>query len=47
MAEGKLGFEVDFGHRAVEFGEEEERVVAKATGAARRIEDKAFDGALG
>ena len=47
MAEGELGFEVDFGHGAVECGQVEERVVAKAAGAAGRVEDEAFDRALG
>ena len=43
MAEGEFGFEVDFGHGAVKGGQVEERVIAEAAGAARGIEDQAFD----
>jgi len=46
MAEGELGFEVEFGHGAVEGGQEEERVIAEAAGAARRVQDEAFNCAL-
>ena len=47
MAEGELGFEVEFGHGAVEGGEIEKGVVAEATGASGGFKDEAFDGALG
>jgi hypothetical protein len=46
MAERELGFEIDFGHAAVEVGEIEERVVAEAAGAAWCGEDLAFDGPM-
>ena len=47
MAESELGSEVDLGHGVVEFGKEEERVVAEATGTARGVENDAFDRAVG
>ncbi len=47
MAEGELGFEINFGHGAVEAGQVEKRVVAEAAGAAGGFEDAAFDGAFG
>ena len=46
MAEGMLGFEIDFGHGVLEFGQIEERVVAEAARAARRFEDESFDRAV-
>ena len=46
MAQGELGFEVDFGHGAVEGGEVEERVIAEAAGAPGGFENQTFDGAL-
>jgi hypothetical protein len=38
MAERVLGFEIEFGHGAVERGQVEERVVAEAAGAARALQ---------
>src|SRR5579862_5234670 len=46
MAEGELGLEVDLGHGAVELGQVEKRVVAKASSAAWRVQDHALDCAV-
>jgi len=43
MAERKLGFEIDLGHGAVKFRQEEEGIVAKTAGASRCFENEAFD----
>src|ERR1035441_10998809 len=42
MTERELGFEVEFGHGAVQGWEIEERVVAEAAGAAGRIGDESL-----
>ena len=47
MAERELGFQVDFGHGAVKCRQVEERVVTKAAGAARSIQNAALARALG
>src|SRR5580692_1493812 len=47
MAEGELGLEVDLGHGAVELWQVEKRIIAKAAGAARGVQDHTFDGAIG
>ena len=47
MTEGELGFEVDFGHGALEGRQVEERIVAEAASAARGLEDESIDGAFG
>ena len=46
MADGELGFEIEFGHGAVEGGKVEERIVAEAAGASGRFEDETFHGAF-
>ncbi len=47
MADGELGLEIDFGHGAIELRQVEEGIVAEAAGAARGVEDHAFDCAVG
>src|SRR5271157_6382248 len=47
MAEGELGFEVEFGHGAVQGGQVEEWIVAEAACASWSFEDKTLDRALG
>ena len=47
VAERKLGFEIQFGHAAVNLRQIEERIVAKAASAARGFKDEPFDGAFG
>jgi len=46
VAQGEFGFEIDFGHGAVEGGEIEEWVIAEASGASGLGEDLAFDGSV-
>lgn len=46
MAEGELGFDIEFGHSFAAFGEIEERVVAEAFGAAWGGKNIAFDGTV-
>jgi hypothetical protein len=47
MAERELGLQVNFSHGAVTLWEIKQRIVAEAAGAARRVEDHTFDGAIG
>src|ERR1700744_3910553 len=47
MAERELGFEVDFGHGAVEFRQIKEWVVSEAACSAGSAEDSSFDCAFG
>ena len=46
-AERELGLDVDFGHGTVQRGQVEERVIAKAAGAARGFQNESLDRALG
>src|SRR3954463_6806275 len=46
MAESQLCIEINFGHGALEFGEEEERVIAEATGAARSVQNDTVYGPI-
>lgn len=47
VTEGELGLEIDFGHGPIELGQIEEGIVTESAGAARGVEDHAFDGAIG
>src|ERR1035438_1975106 len=47
MAQRMLGFQTQFGHRAVEFGQVEEGIVAKAASPPRSLHDCALNRALG
>src|SRR5260370_41810989 len=46
MAEGQVGFKIEFGHSAIKLRQVEERVVAEAAGAAWRIENHSLDSAF-
>jgi hypothetical protein len=47
VTKGVLGFEVDFGHGVVQFGQVEEGVVAEAASSAGGFKDESVDVALG